>query len=74
MPLLPIDAAQNITIAVIGKLATFKNLGDKGSSMVRPPYAVTPYKGIEAAVEKKTRILFDPGKKIDQAIQNRPAG
>nr|WP_279379487.1 glycoside hydrolase family 3 C-terminal domain-containing protein [Schaalia vaccimaxillae] len=40
------------SIAVIGRLATAENMGDSGSSMVRPPSHVTPLEGIRAAYPK----------------------
>lgn len=47
-PVLPLPA-QVGTIAVIGRLADAANLGDHGSSAVRPPSRVTPVEGIRAA-------------------------
>ena len=49
-PLLPLKGGQAGKIAVIGRLADIANTGDRGSSMVRPPYVVTPLAGIRAAV------------------------
>ncbi|MDY6796204.1 MAG: glycoside hydrolase family 3 C-terminal domain-containing protein [Actinomycetota bacterium] len=43
---LPLDRDEIAGIAVIGKLADRANLGDSGSSQVRPPYTVTPLQGI----------------------------
>lgn len=43
---LPLDREEIESLAVIGKLADRPNLGDSGSSKVRPPYAVTPLQGI----------------------------
>jgi beta-glucosidase len=45
-PLLPLDSASVRTIAVIGRLATAPNMGDHGSSDVRPPSIVTPLDGL----------------------------
>ncbi|MDU0349488.1 beta-glucosidase family protein [Actinomyces sp. MRS3W] len=47
-PVLPLPAGLR-TIAVIGRLAEAENMGDSGSSMVRPPSYVTPVDGIRAA-------------------------
>jgi len=44
--LLPLDRREIRTLAVIGRLADFPNLGDHGSSWVHPPYAVTPLAGL----------------------------
>jgi beta-glucosidase len=43
---LPFDRARLRTLAVVGALADQANLGDRGSSFVRPPYAVTPLAGL----------------------------
>ena len=48
-PLLPLDPASVRTIALIGRLATAPNMGDHGSSDVRPPSFVSPLEGIRAA-------------------------
>lgn len=45
---LPLDPATT-RIAVIGRLATAPNMGDLGSSDVRPPSHVTPLEGVRAA-------------------------
>lgn len=54
-PVLPL-AADVTSIAVIGRLADQPNLGDHGSSKVRPPHTVTPVDGIRHAY---------PGARID---------
>ncbi|HZR80894.1 MAG TPA: glycoside hydrolase family 3 C-terminal domain-containing protein [Candidatus Binatia bacterium] len=46
---LPLDRSALRSIAVVGALADQANLGDRGSSFVSPPYAVTPLAGIAAA-------------------------
>ncbi len=55
-------------IAVFGRLARRKNIGDMGSSRVRPPYVVTPLEGIRkkaAGVE----VVFDPGKNLGRVAE-----
>ena len=47
-PILPVDAAAIGRIAVLGRLAAVPNLGDGGSSDVRPPEVTTPLAGIRA--------------------------
>lgn len=47
--LLPLDRASTRRIAVVGALAATPNLGDRGSSYVSPPFAVTPLDGLRAA-------------------------
>ncbi len=46
---LPIDSTAIRSIALIGRLATAPNMGDRGSSDVRPPSWVTPLEGLRAA-------------------------
>lgn len=48
-PLLPL-APTMIHLAVIGRLATQANLGDNGSSRVRPPSTVSPLQGLREAL------------------------
>lgn len=55
-PVLPLAAATG-SIAVIGRLADRANLGDHGSSAVRPPSHVTPVDGIRAAFPEATVTL-----------------
>jgi len=47
---LPLDMAALSRIAVVGSLADTPNIGDTGSSSVRPAFVVTPLQGIEEAV------------------------
>lgn len=62
-PLLPLDPATK-RIAVIGRLATAENMGDLGSSNVRPPSHVTPLEGIQAAF---------PDAEITQVTEDDPS-
>lgn len=59
--LLPLNPNDTQTIAVIGKLADEVNLGDRGSSSVNPPYAVTLLDGLKSAAGPNTTIVFDDG-------------
>lgn len=61
--LLPLDAAQLKRIAVVGPLAATRNLGDGGSSDVRPREVVTPLDGLRAALPQ-TEILFEDGRDL----------
>lgn len=65
---LPIDTARVRRIAVIGKLAAKPNIGDKGSSMPRPPYVITPLEGIHAAVPRECEISYSDGRVINKAV------
>jgi beta-glucosidase len=58
-PLLPLDRTALRSIAVIGRLAAVPNLGDHGSSDVRPPSCVTPFDGIRAAFPDAEVALVD---------------
>ncbi|MGN6692937.1 MAG: beta-glucosidase, partial [Aquihabitans sp.] len=49
-PVLPLDAGALGSVAVIGRLAAVRNLGDGGSSDVWAPSAVTPLDGLRAAL------------------------
>lgn len=49
-PLLPLDADALRHVAVLGRLAVVPNLGDHGSSEVRPPSVVTPLDGLRQAL------------------------
>jgi len=66
--ILPIDVAHLNRIAIIGKLATKPNTGDKGSSMVRPPYVITPLEGIRAAVSRDCEVMYSDGRVISKAV------
>jgi beta-glucosidase len=52
---------------VIGRLADRVNLGDIGSSRVRPPYVVTPLCGIEARAAGAVRVLRPKGRGLKAA-------
>ena len=45
--LLPLDPKRHRRIALVGDLCDTENIGDHGSSMVRPPYVVTLRQAIE---------------------------
>ncbi|MFO7558965.1 MAG: glycoside hydrolase family 3 C-terminal domain-containing protein [Desulfobacterales bacterium] len=68
-PLLPIDKSEIKQLAVIGRLASAENIGDKGSSMVHPPYVVTPLAGITAAVGAGVEVHVDHGRDIQSAVK-----
>jgi beta-glucosidase len=67
-PILPVNIAHVKSIAVIGKLANARNIGDRGSSMVRPPYVVTMLEGIRTAVPPDCEIIYSNGKDIAKAV------
>ena len=49
-PLLPLDPAVLARVAVLGRFADVRNLGDGGSSDVMSPTVVTPFAGLRAAL------------------------
>jgi beta-glucosidase-like glycosyl hydrolase len=58
-PLLPIDEASVRRIAVAGRLAAMRNLGDGGSSDVWAPDAVTPLDGLRGALPGADVVAID---------------
>ena len=65
-PLLPLNLSSLKRLVVIGELARRPNLGDYGSSRVRPPAVVTPLEGIRAAAlgaaaGKAAQVVYYPG-------------
>ena len=58
---LPIDKTKVKTIAVFGKLANAKNLGDMGSSDVHPPYVVKPLEGIKNKAGTSVNVNYFEG-------------
>ncbi len=70
--LLPIDPASIKRLAVLGRLASVPNLGDRGSSNVVPPSAVTPLDGLRAALPNAD-VTHDDGANIEIAKQTARA-
>jgi beta-glucosidase len=66
---LPLDRTRIKRIAVLGRLADKANLGDKGSSLVRPPYAVTPLTGIRNRAGREIEVLSYTGRDPERARQ-----
>ncbi len=69
-PLLPLDPGKIRRLAVIGELATERNLGDGGSSMVSPRRVVTLLDGIRERLETAGEATPQAGVTAD----GRPAG
>ena len=57
--LLPLDTSAIKRVAVLGRLASEPNLGDRGSSNVTPPEVVTPLDGLRGALPGATVIAAD---------------
>ncbi|MBN2151606.1 MAG: glycoside hydrolase family 3 C-terminal domain-containing protein [Candidatus Lokiarchaeota archaeon] len=54
-------------LAVFGRLAREENLGDHGSSRVRPRRAITPLEGLKAVARGRIAIVHDDGKDVGKA-------
>lgn len=67
-PLLPLQMDNIRSIAVIGRLADAPNMGDAGSSDVRPPSFVTPLAGLRAALPK-AKIVHIGADRLHQAAE-----
>ncbi len=65
---LPIRRDNISRIAVLGELADRVNLGDRGSSQVRPPYAVTPLAGIRAGAGD-IEVVYEKGSNPGRATE-----
>jgi beta-glucosidase len=63
--LLPLQDVKRI--AVIGRLADTPNAGDGGSSNTRPAYVVTPFQGIQAALQDQAEVVHDDGSDLERA-------
>lgn len=62
-------------IAVFGRLADTENLGDHGSSRVRPPYAITPLQGLrDYLAQPELQIAGDETDVEAAAAKARQAG
>jgi len=68
-PLLPIDRAAVRRIALVGRLAATPNIGDHGSSQVRPPYVVTPLEAMQSCAGE-VEIIFDDGQRTESAVES----
>lgn len=67
-PVLPFDTARIRRLAVVGRLAGEANLGDRGSSCVHPPDAVTVVRGLrEFAEQFGVTVEFDDGSDVVRA-------
>jgi beta-glucosidase len=53
---LPLDAAALTRIAVVGELADMANIGDTGSSTVRPAFVVTALQGVQDFVGNEIAV------------------
>jgi beta-glucosidase len=64
---LPLDRAGVKSLAVIGPLADAENIGDRGSSRVRPSEVVTVLEGLRAAAGASIRVEHASGVDVGEA-------
>jgi beta-glucosidase len=64
---LPLELEKIKAIAVIGGLADTQNIGDRGSSVVRPPYVITPLEGIKEKAGNSLNVIYNTGQNISSA-------
>jgi len=67
--ILPLKRTNIRKIAVLGKLASLPNIGDLGSSRVRPPYVVTPVEGLRNSCGNSIEVKYNPGVDLIQAVE-----
>lgn len=64
---LPFPKGDICRLAVIGALARRSNLGDHGSSLVRPPSKSSPFGGLRKYLAGQGEVVHDDGRSIEQA-------
>jgi beta-glucosidase len=62
---LPFDRKETRRVIVAGKLAVSQNIGDHGSSRVRPAYIVTPLEGMNKLYGSDVEFICDSGENTD---------
>lgn len=63
---LPFDKTKIKNVLVVGELAVTENIGDHGSSQVRPAYVVTPMQGLEKLYGNEVTFKHDLGDDIEK--------
>jgi beta-glucosidase len=66
--ILPLDASQIHTIALIGPYASTANTGGGGSSAVKPLYTVLPLDGIKHRAGSNVNVVFEDGRNLKTAV------
>ncbi|WP_319480210.1 glycoside hydrolase family 3 C-terminal domain-containing protein [uncultured Draconibacterium sp.] len=64
---LPLNKNEIKNVLVVGQLATTENIGDHGSSQVRPAYVVTPMQGLNALYGEKIKFTHITGEDLEMA-------
>ncbi len=62
---LPFDRSIIKNVLLVGELAITENIGDHGSSQVRPEYVVTPLQGLENLYGTEVSFTYDSGEEIE---------
>lgn len=62
---LPFDRKETKRVLVAGKLAVSQNIGDHGSSRVRPAYIITPLDGLKKLYGSEVEFIHDSGENTD---------
>lgn len=62
---LPFDRKETKRVLVAGKLAVSQNIGDHGSSRVRPAYIITPLDGLKKLYGSEVEFFHDSGENTD---------
>jgi beta-glucosidase len=65
---LPLNASQLHSVALIGPYASAPKTGGGGSSQVVPAYTVTPLAGIQSRVGSSVTVSLSTGSNINQAV------
>ena len=63
---LPFDRSIIKNVLLVGELAITENIGDHGSSQVRPEYVVTPLQGLENMYGTEVSFTYDSGEELEE--------
>jgi len=66
---LPFDKSKTKNVLVVGPLAAIENIGDHGSSQVRPEYIITPLQGLQNQYGDQINFTHDNGEDIGKTKQ-----
>ncbi|MDL1974984.1 MAG: glycoside hydrolase family 3 C-terminal domain-containing protein [Deltaproteobacteria bacterium] len=64
---LPLDPSKTKNVLVLGERANSENIGDHGSSRVRPAYVVTPMQGFEKRYGSDVNFTYNDGEDMEKA-------
>jgi beta-glucosidase len=64
---LPFNREKLKKIALLGELGDAANIGDFGSSQVRPPYVITPLEGLLNLLGSSVEVLYCNGEDLGEA-------